>query len=199
MFGRCTLMMTVSPRETPSSAGSHARYACPNEAAANGSSSISTNLLRQSPNSRSKMANMSGEGTAGTSSWRSSSSSVISAGSTSTRELRNWPNLIITPPMSRASWRKLRAKWRKRRGRVARIWPPSMGMRVISKSTTMTCEMLRPKKMRMRRKRPFVPCICCDSNPMLRSIAPHLGSVYYFGENGRFPSPIIAFYTISAW
>ena len=102
------------------------------EAEATGTGSKSRNLLASGiPNSASISFLMASKLSAPTSSCRPASSAVISRGSTSTREDRNWPTLMSTPPMRMARVRKETAILRMRAGRVrrARAPRPILGMK----------------------------------------------------------------------
>src|SRR5262245_39171082 len=89
---------------------------------------------------------------AGTSSWSPASSLVISSGKTSTREERNWPTLMSTPPISMARVRKLAAIRCKRADRVRsdRLRSPILGK---SHSQAMSWSATVEKKRTMRRYR----------------------------------------------
>ena len=87
---------------------------------------------------------------AGTSSCNPASSEVISCGRTSALVERNWPNLIITPPISIAIARNLTAILRSRLGRVFCDWPrnPTRGR---IRSQRMTLRIRRAKNTVIRR------------------------------------------------
>ena len=144
MFGRCTFNTTACPVVRV------ARTVWPREAAANGSNSTWAKWVVKSGYSRRRMVSRSAALMAGTSSCNPCNSWVISGGSTSTRALRNCPSLMSTPPIWMARWRKFRAIWRNRRGRLRRMAWPTKGMRPRVISTKASWRIMAAKKRTMR-------------------------------------------------